>query len=254
MKFTTPPNKNYRKDIEILKLTLENNENITFSKFCDGELSILINKETNNNEFFFDPHDPSDIDQRLLLLESFKYKNPRYFVGITCVSIFGLDTHRYMKSICKQPECNLTWADLFVNSNYTYYVENIIPIFQKRNIILVCNENGKIENLPFKPKFVFKVGDSALKYNLNIIDDIKRLIIDNALTNYIFLFCCGPLGNVLSHQLTLFNENNSYLDVGSTLNPYLQSEKFRRDYYINSTNFFANHIGVWDNSMEYNYE
>jgi len=61
----------------------------------------------------------------------------------------------------------------------------------------------------------------------------------------IFLFCCGPFGNILCHRLTEANENNTYLDIGSTLNPFLQSAGFERDYYMGN-NYFSNMIGAWD--------
>jgi hypothetical protein len=62
----------------------------------------------------------------------------------------------------------------------------------------------------------------------------------------IFLFCCGPFGNIIAHRLTEHNDKNTYLDIGSTLNPYLKSEGFKRDYYIGN-NFFSNLEGEWDN-------
>jgi hypothetical protein len=246
MLLSQPPLKDYKKDIRIIAESLRKKENFSISKFCDGELSIILNQAIDNKEFSFDPRDKRDQDSRRLLINAFQYKNPRYYVGITCVKVFGLQTHRQMKMISGQDESNLTWADIWVNSNYPYYVKNILPIFKERKTILVCNERGHTDALPFVPSKIFTVKNSAFRENIDIVDKIKEYIDSNGVSGCIFLFCCGPFGNILCHQLTEHNENNTYLDIGSTLNPYLKSEGFKRDYYVGS-NFFSNLSGVWDN-------
>jgi hypothetical protein len=245
MKFTTPPNKSYQTDIQILHQAIKNKENISFSKFCDGEWAVLCNQKINNKEFWFDPSNEKDQIKRRALLNAFQYKNDRYFVGITCVGVFGLYTHTSMKQLCKQKEDHLTWADIWVNSNYKYYIDNIVPLFKERPVVIFCNENGKIDNLPFSPYIVVPVKHNAWEYNWNLVEEAKFMIDNAGLTDMIFLFCCGPFGNILCHQLTDYEPSNTYLDIGSTLNPYLQSEGFQRDYYLGE-NYFSKMVGVWD--------
>lgn len=248
MKFTTPPSKSYTSDIEILYQSIKNHENISFSKFCDGEWSVICNQKIDNKEFWFDPHNESDQYKRSALIDAFRYKNDRYFVGITCVKVFGLDTHRLMKTFCDQDEDHLTWADIWVNSNYEFYKNKIVPLFNERPIVLFCNEAAKIENLPFKPYVVFPLKNNSWEYNWNTIDGAKMLtskLRKQGLTNLLFLFCCGPFGNILCHQLTDHEPENTYLDIGSTLNPWLQSSGFERHYYLGN-NFFSNMKGEWE--------
>lgn len=246
MLLSQPPLKDYKKDIRIIAESLRKKENFSISKFCDGELSIILNKEIDNKEFSFSPRNIKDQESRQMLIKAFQYKNPQYYVGITCTQVFGLDTHRQMKMISGQNESNLTWADIWVNSNYEYYIENIIPIFQERDTVLVCNENGDTNALPFRPIKTFTVSNNALKNNRDTIDKIKNYITQGDIKDTIFLFCCGPFGNVLCHTLTHHNKQNTYLDVGSTLNPFLKSEGFKRDYYMGN-NFFSQLTGKWDN-------
>jgi hypothetical protein len=245
MKFTTPPNKSYCSDIQILKDSIESGENISFSKFCDGEWAVMQNSSINNKEFWFNADDVADQDKRSQLIKAFKYKDDRYFVGITCTNVFGVDTHRAMKAMCGQDEDHLTWADIWVNSNYKYYLNEILPLFSKRTVILFCNKKGNVNNLPFTPYMVFPVENNAWAYNWDIIDTAKKIITNNKLKNILFLFCCGPFGNILCHQLTEHCKDNTYLDIGSTLNPFLQSAGFERDYYLGN-NYFSNMIGAWD--------
>lgn len=245
MKFTIPPNKHFRQDIKILEHALKSNENISFSKFCDGEWAVLCNQNINNKEFWFNPSDPKDQIKRNALMAAFQYKNPRYFVGITCVNVFGLDTHRQMKELSGQDEEHLTWADIWVNSNYKHYLSNILPIYKERNVVLFCNENGHIENLPFRPYMVVPLKNNAWEYNWNLVNDAKRIMSAMPSKNMLVLFCCGPFGNILCHELTKFDDQHTYLDIGSTLNPFLRSAGFEREYYMGN-NYFSNMMGVWD--------
>lgn len=248
MKFTTPPDKDYKKDIIILENAIENGEYITFSKYCDGELAVLENRAINNLEFWFNPENPLDQYKREKLLESFKYNNERYYVGIVGSDIFEIESHRKMKLLCELPEERLTWADIWVNSNYSYYVENIIPLFKNKTVVIFCNENGNIKNLPFVPYIVFPVKNNAWEYNWKHIDIAKNILINSNIKDAIVLFCCGPFGNILAYELTKDWPDNTYLDIGSTLNYWLKSGEFERDYYINNS-LFSNHVGVWDNNI-----
>jgi hypothetical protein len=245
MIFSTPPNKSYKQDIKIIHNAISNKENITFSKYCDGEMAVMENTNINNKEFWFNPNSMIDISKRKALLDSIKFKHPQYFVGIMCAKVFGLESHRKIKNISEQQEEHLTWADIFVNSNYQFFVKNIVPLFMQRNVVLFCNKSGKVENLPFKPKHVFAVENNAWEHNWDYIEKTKEFITNNSLENYIFLFCCGPFGNILAYELTKHNTHNTYLDIGSTLNPWLQSAGFERHYYMGD-NFFSRLTGEWD--------
>lgn len=244
MNFTTPPNKDYYKDIEILKEEIQSQRNFTFSKFCDGEWMVMSNQPINNKEFWFDPKNDEYQKLRQLLINSFQFLHPQYYVGVASPNVFGIDMHKTMKKVSMQSESHLTWADIWVNSNYKYYVDNIIPLYNERDVVLVCQQNGSISNLPFRPSHVFKISNNAWKVNYSLIEELKSFIDQHNIENNIFLFCCGPFGNILCHQLTKHNANNTYLDIGSTLNPWLQSAGFERDYYMGD-NIFSQLKGTW---------
>jgi len=60
------------------------------------------------------------------------------------------------------------------------------------------------------------------------IDDLKKYITDNNIRDYVFLISAGPFANILVHQLHNFNKNNTYLDIGSTIDGYLKLPLTRR--------------------------
>ena len=118
---------------------------------------------------------------------------------------------------------NVTWANLFVNNNYLYFKDNFFPEFDKweGEVTLVANEQGENKKLPFKidnylPIQIGSWFNPALEHIINILKE--KAIQSN---NQLFLFSGGPLGNILCHQLHLINKNNTYIDIGSTINPWV---------------------------------
>jgi hypothetical protein len=222
----------FSQDIALFANKLEKGENFSFSKYADGEWSVMENRALNNKEFWFDPNSDNDQIKRQALIRSFKYKHPNYYVGISCPCCQGIEVFNDMLKFSEQDDDHLTWANLWVNSNYRYFLNNIIPIFNKRPVIIFCNDKGKIHNLPFKPQFVFRINNNAWAENWTTIEEAKSFIKSHNIKEYIFLFCCGPFGNILCHELTEFNDQNTYLDIGSTLNPFLGTAGFDRWYYM----------------------
>jgi len=244
MKFTTQPSKDYSRDIRIIYESLYNEEIFSFSKYCDGEWAVLENRGVDNSEFWFNPDKGEDISKRDQLVDSFQFKHDNYYVGISCPGVFGIETHNNMKEMCGQPKERLTWADIWVNSNYPFYLQFIVPLFADKKTVLYCNGKSNLDNLPFTPDKVFPVSYNAWENDWGLIEESKKYIEEKNVEDYIFLFCCGPFGNILCHQLTEFNDKNTYLDIGSTLNPFLQSAGFERDYYMGDT-YFSRLNGVW---------
>ena len=216
--------KQFNEEIKKIFEKLKNKEKFSFSKFADGEWMMMRNIPVNKGEFNYTNQDDFFKNK---LIEAFKYKDKDYYVGISCPCCRG-NEHIDMLSFSEQDEENLTYANIFVNGNYDFYKNNFIPEYKNWDIHLVANKNSKIENLPFKVEKFYPVENSAWKHNYDLIEEIKA----SGLKNKLFLFACGPFGNMLAHQLWENNKENTYIDIGSTLNPWLQSEGFKRDYYI----------------------
>ena len=109
-----------------------------------------------------------------------------------------------------------------------------MPLYNERKVVLYCNKDGALDNLPFKPEKIFPISNNAWGDNWNLIEDSKEYIRQNSAKDMLFLFCCGPFGNILCCELTKFNADNTYLDIGSTLNPFLNTG-FVRQYYLQNS-------------------
>ena len=228
MPFSSPPD--FRSDIEKFQQKIKSKEKFAFSKYADGELYILANQKINNGEFWFDPN--TDQFYRQKLIESFTYNEDGYYMGISCpCCIGGTQAHEFMKRTSNKTEDKLTWANLFVNSNYDFYLDSIVPLYSEYEVYLVSNDESSLKSLPFKVSKHFKIGKNAWNSDYPLIEEMIQFISDNEIKDSLFLFCAGPFGNILSSQLHKANKDNTYLDIGSTLNPFLLGEKGKnRDY------------------------
>lgn len=218
--------KNFREDLKFLFNKLQKKEHFAFSKYADGEFGILYGREIGNNDFKYNPEDKNFNNK---LWESFKYNHPQYYVGIGCYCCMGMNKFELMKKECGRDEDHITWANIFVNANYPYYVENFIPEYSNHDVILICNENSNTKSLPFNTKMIFHCKNTAWENGgYYLINYIKNHISENNIKNHLFLFCAGPFGNVLAHQLHAHSQENIYLDIGSTLDLYLHGRPTRR--------------------------
>lgn len=228
----------FKEELRRMYDRLISGNNFAFSKYADGEWSVMTNKAIGNGEFSYDPNNDAHYEAAKMLCRSFFYTDKDYYVGISCPCCAGID-HFRMKENCPSLGDNLTFANIFVNTNYKLYKELFLKEYEKRNIWLVANENSKIENLTFKIEKFFPVGNTAFVNDLDVIQNISSLSPEGKL----ILFACGPLGNIATAQLWVTNKANTYLDIGSTLNPWLESEGFKRDYYMGVT--YANRTCFW---------
>lgn len=221
------PDKKFSEDIKVFGNFLSDRKHFTFSKFADGEWYVLEDRQLDNKEFIYQKNNQYT-EQKKLLTESFKYQHDQYYVGISCRCCCG-SAFEKMKSFSEQPKERLTWANLWVNANYQYYLDNIVPLFNNYNVALVANENSNIENLPFAVKKFFPVGHNAWLRDIIKLEELIEFSRDKK--DWLFLFCCGPFGNILAYKLLENNANNTYLDIGSTLNPFLGKVGKHRFYF-----------------------
>jgi hypothetical protein len=224
--------KYFKEEIEKLFAILKSGKNFAFSKYADGEWLAMNGKccDAGNGEWVTNDNNNNYALSREKLINSFQYKDENYFVGISCPCCQGDEFYK-MKKFCGQDDEHLTFANIFVNANYPYYLNNFIPEFQNRNIYLVANKITNLSNLPFYVEKFFPIDYNAWLVNLDLIEELKK---ENC-QNKLFLFSCGPLGNILSAELWQYNKNNTYLDIGSTIDPWTNCGRSKEKYYTNNS-------------------
>jgi hypothetical protein len=258
--------KTFQGDLLLLSQKLANHECFAFNRFSDGELIIFQNKELilGNNLIKIG----NTISSGPYKKEDFKHFNPKehQFFRERLIDSFRFSKNNYFKGICCSPCCTreedfdwqihfmesgkdewLTWANLFVNNNYFLYMQYIFPLFYNYKTVIICNENANISKLPFVVKD-FRVGENAMINDYNLIETIKRWIMDNHIESHLFLFSASAFSKMAVHQLYSFNDKNTYMDIGTTLNPLIglrADRSYLRSYWFGSNEPDINKRCVW---------
>lgn len=235
--------KNFKQEIIKFHSRLISGRNFAFSKYADGEWLAMNNITCQPGQGEWSIDDRSNL-ARQLLIESFQYKDPDYYIGISCPCCQG-NAHYEMEKFSGQDQEHLTFANIFVNSNYPLFIEYILPELIKRdNIILVANKNSNLNNLPFKVEEFYGIGYNAWVEDLALVE----ILIDKNYKDKLILFSAGPLGNILAYKLWSNNKNNTYIDIGSTIDLWLNNDfKNKRGYAINVKQYSEKEC-IWGNN------
>lgn len=221
--------KNFEQDFHYFLNRIIENKAFSLSRYGDGELSIINGQSMDLSNKFNGEHkyisgQAQDEKSRKRLLSSLTYKHKDYFVGIPCRCCVGDEAYENLKTKYFDSDDNLTWANIFVNSNYQLFLNSMLPLFEKRDIYLCAHQKAKPDFLNIKKHY--KIGANSWIDNIGIIDEIKN---DAEHTeNQIFLFCAGVLSNIAVKELHEHAPNNFYIDLGSVLDYKMGLGKTRR--------------------------
>ena len=227
--------KDFKEHFFLLYEKLKNKENFAFSRFSDGELRIMQNQELvlANNHFkigdkvqagSYHPEDWKSVNPhthphiREKLMEAYKYKKNNYYVGLSCRCCVGNDDFNQMVEWRGDDDEFLTWSNLMLNGNYKLFREYFLPEFSNNNIVYVLNQNANIDGLPFKVIKDFRVGENCIVNEFNKHEEILEWIEENDVKNHVFLFSASSLSNFIIYELFKKHDQNTYIDIGTTLN------------------------------------
>lgn len=212
--------KDFQTELYLFKQRLLYGKHFSFVRFGDGEINILRNKNfscpnfdfsSNKNKIFV-----SDFQQSVLI------KNKNYFLGIPCSCCESKDKFRdFLFTNYDISKNQLTFANMFVNSNYYKFHYELLPVIKQYNIVLICNEKASTSQLCENGYHIvreFRISNfnAFLDYETSS-KSIINYINNEKINNHIFLFCAGCLSNVLIQRCFENNPNNFYIDIGSAL-------------------------------------
>ena len=227
--------KDFREHFFLLYNKLKNCENFAFSRFSDGELRIMQNQELILGDTYYkigdniqsgayysedrknvNPHTHPHILEKLM--EAYKFKKHNYFVGLSCKCCVGENDFQQMIDWRGGDDEFLTWSNLWVNGNYDLFREYMIPEFSNHNIVYTLNENGNLNGLPFKVVKDFRIGENCIVNEFNKHEEVVKWIEENNIKNHVFLFSASSLSNFIIYELFKKYGENTYIDIGTTLN------------------------------------
>jgi hypothetical protein len=229
--------KDFKQHIQVFKQKLIDREPFAFSRYSDGELFILQNKELKLDQGMikvgditthgpyqsqdFKHFDPNrDQISRERLLQAFQHKQDNYYKGISCQCCVGPEALQQQLDIHGGDDESLTWANLFVNSNYPTFIEEILPALQTYDTVMVCHKDANLSQMEFVSKD-FRVGYNALVNDYDRIQEIKDWIDAEQVQGKLFLFSASTFSNLAIYELFKHNPKNTYLDIGTCLTPFM---------------------------------
>lgn len=236
---------------------LKRGENFAFSRFSDGEMIIMKNQELilgngytkmgetviDSNYFAEDRKHVNPIEHPHVskkLMEAYQHKQHNYYVGLSCRCCVGDSDFKLMVDWRGGDDEFLTWSNLWVNGNYVLFKEHMIPEFSNHQIVYVLNEHANINGLPFPLVKDFRIGDNCIVNDFNKHEEVGEWIKENNIKNHVFLFSASSLSNFIIYELFKKYPENTYIDIGTTLNIELGMKGIRR--YLTGSN---NKICIW---------
>jgi hypothetical protein len=256
--------KSFEGDFYKLYDLLKKREPFAFNRFSDGELYILQNKELildanqvkigsqitkgiykDDDHKRFHPVEHSFYRDRLV--DSFKFRKNNYFKGLSCRCCVGDDNFHWQLDFHGSHDENFTWANLLVNSNYPRFIREMYPLFNNFKTVFICSKRADLSMLPFLVKD-FRVGYNAMVNDYGLIDTIKRWIDDNRIEGYLFLFSASSFSKMAIHQLYEHCDRNTYMDAGTTLNPFMNlslDRTYLKQFWLGEKGGDLNKICVW---------
>jgi len=211
----------------------------------DGEYSILNNKTlTNLDSWTFTEGGKLRQD----LLEAVKTIDPNLYIGIpcnTCNKEWNCTDKIYNDFIKLGVQLNQrTYANIFGNSNWKTFTD-FMKSYEKRFYIITSGQAQS--SLPIKERYYidpFLVNNwdsqcsSETQRLLNFISDKK---------NELICFSAGPLSKIWIPLCMKANPNNTYLDVGASLDIFTKGETNRL--YTNNTHPFSKETCIFNDIL-----
>jgi hypothetical protein len=256
--------KSFDDDFDILLNKLQTSENFAFSRYSDGEMFIMQNRKLilGSDKIQIDekisggsysPQDHKNFDPKVhgffkdQLLESYKFQKENYFKGLSCRCCVGNENFEWMRDEYGVDDGHLTWANLWVNGNYVRFIKEFVPQLDGKNVVLVVNEQAKISTT-FNVVKDFRVGQNCIINDYGLVEIMKSWIQDNEIRDHVFLFSASSLSCFLAHQLFKEYDNNTYIDIGTTLNHMLSMDINRgylKQYHHDNKENFKGKKCVW---------
>ena len=233
--------KDFTQEFDKIKDLISSGKPFAFSRFSDGEVSVLQNRALviasdhliqadlhgDDTKLFaqFLPEEQKDFNPakhkffHRKLIEAFKFRKKNYFKGIPAQNApYGDVSWKFCTDLYGEgDEEHLTFASVLINSNYHRFLTEIIPEFSKKKIVVVCNENADLTNLPFEVVKDFRCGTNCMIDNYNLVGQMLKWVEDYDVTDHTFLFSASTLSNYLIYELYKNFDTNQYIDIGSSL-------------------------------------
>lgn len=237
---------NANQDSRVLYSRFEGHQPTTFVRFSDGELEIIRNNpilikdgvvqwSRGTLKAGYPQHDSKSFvpnrDQALRadLIASATYRSPGYFKGTVTSSNRAVEDRNYMIELNGGDTQGLTFTDLFINENYLWFLRQVLPLFTgHKNVTFLGNFRAEVSNLSSDWSHI-PLGDDVFPDYKGVMPLlISRL--QELGSGSVVLSSASSLSNILGHKLHQTRPDITFVDVGTSLNPFIGLGRTTRAY------------------------
>jgi hypothetical protein len=236
----------FTKDFDFFWGLIENKKNFTFARYADGEVLLMKGMEVSNGtqalniDKWSSPNRFTKVGAELI--DSMNHTEDNYYYAISGIND-NINDYSFLINNLNQNKDRVTFVNLWINNNYKRMIEKLKSL--EREVILICNENAKISNFPFKIKELIPFPNDCVNFWEKESESFMRNLFDKVsiLENELFFISCGPISEIIIHKLFLENPNNTYIDVGSSIDEFVHGYKTRP--YMNENTQYNRHISTF---------
>jgi hypothetical protein len=225
---------------------IKQGENFTFTRYADGEVMLMngIGVKQGTQAFNVDkwsaPDGLTKVGQDLL--ESLKHTEENYYYAISSKTD-NVNDYVFLRNNIQQKDDKITFVNLWINANYQKSIENYNSL--EKGVTLICNHKAKKDNFPFNVNKIIPFPDNCVEFWEVSGDGFIEMLINEigVKQNELFFISCGPVSEIIIHKLYTNNPNNTYIDVGSSIDEFVHGYKTRP--YMNKGTIYSNMISTF---------
>lgn len=234
-------------DFNLINSLLNRHIPFTFIRFSDGEMEIIFNCKLviedgavewrgrrNPAEYpIFDSKTffpERDHEFRACLIESAEFCANKFFKGIRTHRDLGDRDRQKMIELNGGGLKGLTFTDLLINENWRPFLSKTVPLILNRDNVIFLG------NFRARPKMIkdsiyhIQIGDDVIPNFQNelrsVMDELSQLPKGSTV-----LSSASSLTNLVGHRLFRLRPDITFIDVGTSLNPFIGLEEGKREYH-----------------------
>jgi hypothetical protein len=220
---------------------IEAGENIAFLRHGDGERAIMEGRSVKAQEGWESPGYISQLG--FACLKALNLIDHKVWYGISCPCCDPAAYYWYISRIAHR---NITFANLWVNSNYGTFIK----AFEKLDREAVVIANHRAQNKPIGNLNVltyYPVGDDCISFWESEAPKLLERIKSEYGTrdNLLYVVSAGPMSGPIIAELFRNNPNNCYIDFGSSLDTYIHN-KITRPYMNRNSRYAKRQCWMYD--------
>lgn len=224
---------------------LRRRERFVFIRFSDGELEIINGHalRLNSNgvlwsrgvsDFAYPQYDHKDFDPirdvklREAVVSSAKHRAGNYFKGIPTRHNRDSAATKQMVSLNSGGTDGLTFADLWINSNFNLFIREVLPLLRAMPVTLIANYRANPGMISKDWSFI-PIPDGAFQVHETVVSDVLDRLAKLP-AGSVVLCSASSLTNIIGLEVSQRGLDITLIDIGTAIHHMLGLEDPKRLY------------------------